>query len=345
MTLLALDPVAARLAGLDAFAAMVRPDVEDGSMTEAGVAAEPGTTTGSVVIVGSVNVDTVVTVDHFPVPGETRMAKHVRTHLGGKGLSQAIAAARFGSPCSLVAAVGDDENGRLARDALTEAGVDCDRIRMSSLCTGQAYVWVDDSAENMITVVPGANADLATLSAADLLAIDASRVVLTQFESGLAIAVDAVLAGRQAAATVVLNAAPAIAVSDHVLSAVDLLVVNEVEILQLRASADVDSAASALAALCGAVLVTLGARGGRLFRTGMPTLEIGAPLVSAVDTTGAGDVSCGVIAAALAQGEPLDSAIAFAFAAGALSVQVEGNASAIPTREQILRLAHARQTA
>jgi ribokinase len=91
--------------------------------------------------------------------------------------------------------------------------------------------------------------------------------------------------------------------------------------------------------------VTLGARGGRLYRSGEAPLDVAAPPVAAVDTTGAGDVSCGVIAAALAQGEPLQRAIGLAFAAGALAVQVEGNASAIPTRAQVLDFASLRPTA
>jgi ribokinase len=314
-------------------------------MTESGTSSPSGRATGAVVIVGSVNVDLVVNLDHFPGPGETRMARYARTHLGGKGLSQAIAAARFGSPCSLVAAIGDDDNGRLARAALDAAGVDAAYLRTSSLPTGQAFVWVDGSAENMIAVVPGANAELRSLTPKEVLAIGGCSVVLTQFESGLEIAIDAIGAGRASGATVILNAAPAMPVSDDVLAQVDLLVVNEVEVMQLHPSVDLDAAAGHLAGICGAVLVTLGARGGRLYREGIRALDIGAPAVDAVDTTGAGDVSCGVIAAALAQGEPLDSAIALAFAAGALAVQVEGNASAIPTREQVLGFAHLRPSA
>jgi len=315
------------------------PDIEDGVMTESRTSPPVGQATGSVVIVGSVNVDLVVSLDHFPGPGETSMARYSRTHLGGKGLSQAIAASRFGSPCSLVAVIGNDDNGRLARAALDAAGVDAAYIRSSSLPTGQAFVWVDGSAENMIAVVPGANAELRSLTPADVSAIGSCSVVLTQFESGHEIARDAIRVGRASGATVILNAAPAIPVSDGTLEKVDLLVVNEVEVLQLRPTSDLDTAARQLSKTCGAVLVTLGARGGRLYRDGHRPLEIGAPKVDAVDTTGAGDVSCGVIAAAVAQGEPLHSAIALAFTAGALAVQVEGNASAIPTREQVLGLA------
>jgi ribokinase len=340
-----LDAPAGTLVGLHECAPSARPDIEDGAMTEPGTASPADRRTGSVVVVGSVNVDLVVSLDHFPGPGETRMARYARTHLGGKGLSQAIAASRFGSPCSLIAVVGDDANGRLARAALDAAGVDAAYIRTSSLPTGQAFVWVDGSAENMIAVVPGANAELRSLTLDDVLAIGTSSVVLTQFESGQEIAIDAIRAGRASGATVILNAAPAMPVPDVVLAEVDLLVVNEVEVMQLRPATDLDTAARHLAATCGAVLVTLGARGGRLYRNGRPPLEIGAPAVDAVDTTGAGDVSCGVIAGALAQGESLDAAIALAFAAGALAVQVEGNASAIPTREQVLALAPLRPSA
>lgn len=294
---------------------------------------------GRVVIVGSINVDLVVRVDRFPESGETRLAERVSTHLGGKGLSQAITAARFGSPCSLIGITGHDDNAARVRAALAAAGVDGAGLRTSEHPTGQAFVWVDGGAENKIAVVPGANAHLHDLTAADLDLIASSRVLLTQLESGLDIAVDAVLAARDAGVTVVLNAAPAQPLPDAVLRSVDLLVVNEIEVLQLEHGETVDLAGAALSAKAAAVLVTLGARGGRLYRAGAAPLDIGAPTVTAVDTTGAGDVSCGVIAAALAQGESLEDAVSLAFAAAALAVQVEGNASAIPDRAQVLGLA------
>lgn len=333
-----------RIAVLDVFALLAGVRGEDGTMIEARDAASEAVVHGSVAIVGSINADLVVALDRFPRPGETRIADHARQHLGGKGLSQAIAAARFGSPCTLIAAVGDDDNGRLARSTLARAGVDVSGVRTSDQPTGQAVVWVDDTAENMITVIPGANATLDALGADDLASIAASRVLLTQFEVGRDVAIAAIRAGRAAGTTVVLNAAPASSIDDEVLFAVDVLVVNEVELSQLTPMLDIDEGADALAQRCGAVLVTLGSRGGRLYRAGHPVCAIETQHVDAIDTTGAGDVSCGVIAAALAQGEPLEAAIAFAFAAGALAVQVEGNAASIPSRDQILQFSRLRHT-
>lgn len=333
------------MAPLDVFALLASVQIEDGAMTEAFADASEAVQTGSVVIVGSVNADLVVSLDRFPRNGETRIANHARKHFGGKGLSQAIAAARFGSSCALVAAVGQDDNGNGARAALVAAGVDVSGVRSSALPTGQALVWVDDSAENMIVVIRGANAALDTLSEQDLSAIAASRVVLTQFEAGQQIAIAAVRAGREAGATVILNAAPAATIAPDVLAAVDLLIVNEVEVSQLAPGRELDEGAAALAEGCGAVLVTLGSRGGRLYRSGSPVLPIESATVAAVDTTGAGDVCCGVIAAALSQGEPLELAIAFAFAAAALAVQIEGNAASIPSRDQILEFSRLRPTA
>jgi ribokinase len=293
-----------------------------------------------VVVVGSVNSDLVVNLDRFPTAGETRIVADTATHLGGKGLSQAVAAAKFGSSVRLVASLGTDEQGDSARACLLDAGVDADGLRESPLPTGLAVVWVDARGENMIAVVPGANADLTALQPDDLAAIADAGVVLTQFESGVAIALETILAARASGAITILNAAPAISIPDDVLAALDLLVVNEVEVQQLRPAGNVDTAAASLAShVGGAVLVTLGSRGGRLYREGSAPLAIRAPRADVVDTTGAGDVSCGIIASALAQGEPLDEAVRLAFCAGALAVQRHGNASSIPSRDDVLRLA------
>ena len=293
---------------------------------------------GRVVVVGSVNVDTVLFVDRLSTPGETQLARQVEEHIGGKGLSQAIAAASFGSDTALIGTVGDDDDGMRVRVALAAAGVDDSLLRVVPGSTGHAYVTVDRLAENSIVVVSGVNAELEALSDDDREAIAAADVLVTQFEAGEAVALDALRIASSAGVTTILNAAPATELPDLDAVVVDLLIVNQVEAVQLAGADDLDSAIDRLAARFGAVLVTMGERGGRLFRDG-GSVDIATASVEAVDTTGAGDVSCGVIAAALAQGRTLDDAVTLAFAASALAVQRRGNVASIPARDEVLTFA------
>lgn len=291
---------------------------------------------GSVVVIGSVNVDTVLSLDVLPLPGETRIAHDIREHLGGKGQSQALAAARFGSSCRLIAAVGKDHGGELARQTLQSSGVDIGLVRLSAKSTGRAVVSVDAHGENSIVVSPGANADLRALRAADRSAVTAADVLLTQLEAGVDIAYEAIALAHEHGATVILNAAPAAQVPPEVLDQVDYLIVNRVESVQLGGGADVDESARTLAEHAGMVVVTLGSEGGRIYSRSAAPLALPALDIEAVDTTGSGDTFCGAFAAGIAQQLPLAEAFQLALIAGSLAALKHGNAPSIPDRSAII---------
>lgn len=284
----------------------------------------------SVVVVGSGNVDLVSQVERIPAPGETVLSTGFATHPGGKGNNQATAAARAGAATTFVGAFGADDNGALLRDSLAAAGVR-PLVRTAQSPTGTALIAVSSAGENSIVVNQGANGTLVDLTAEERAVVAAAGIVLLQLEIPLETVVAAATTAR---GVVVLNAAPARALPDELLAAVDLLVVNEHEAALL-------GGAERLLDTVPALVVTLGADGALVcVRDAEPVRVPGIP-VDVVDTTGAGDTFCGALAARLDElGDEVTSATLakatrFATAAAALSVRRAGAVPAIPTREEI----------
>ncbi|PRB18369.1 ribokinase [Microbacterium sp. MYb62] len=291
-----------------------------------------------VIVLGSANEDTAVSVRRHPGAGETVLASSAGVGAGGKGLNQAIAAARAGASTTFVGAVGDDDAGARLRLALTAEEVGT-RLARSDRVTGSAFVMVSAGGENAIVVVPGANQDAEALGReadAAVGAIAEGDIVLAQLEIPIDVVLTAFrLAGARGASTV-LNAAPSAPLSDALLDVVDILVVNEHECLDAAGGdrRDVRGAAEALAARVGTVIVTLGAQGALVLSGGDVDL-VAAHAVSAVDTTAAGDTFCGALAARLAAGEQLNAATRFASAAAALCVQRPGASASAPYAQEI----------
>lgn len=273
-----------------------------------------------VVVVGSVNLDIVVGVDHHPVPGETVIGGERVDRHGGKGANQAVAAARAGRRVAFVGRVGDDAAGAFLRAGLEDAGVDVTHLRTDSgTSSGAALIAVSKSGENTIIVSPGANGAVGAEDVADAHAVIAGATVVLLGHEVPASAVRA--AANAATGLVVLNPAPARPVPRAILERVDVLVPNAGELIAL-AGRDGDPAQLA-AALHRAVVVTLGAEGA-LVVAGAEAEHLPAPAVDVVDTTGAGDAFCGALAAALAGGATLGDAARTAIAVAADSVTRPG---------------------
>jgi ribokinase len=291
-----------------------------------------------VVVVGSVNVDLVVSVGQLPRAGETVAGGTFARHGGGKGANQAVAAARAGAEVAMVGAVGDDEMGHEALEELAGEGIDTTHVaRLDGVPTGVALIVVDEAGENQIAVASGANAAL------DTPAVERGLAALLDSRDGLVLLGNevpeaAVAAGLRAARAagwqVVLNPAPARPAGADLGGVV--LTPNADEARTLAAEADVEAAARVLAARTSApVLVTLGADGALLLDSD-ELQRHPAPPVSVVDTTGAGDTVNGALAAELAAGRPLTDAVRFALAAAALSTTAAGARTAMPRRDEVL---------
>lgn len=279
-----------------------------------------------VCVVGSANLDLVATTPRIPGPGETVLGNSYAEHAGGKGLNQAVAAARSGAEVAFVGCLGDDDAGRRMRAVLAGDSISDAAVGVSSTPTGRALIVVDGNGENSIVVVPGANLDVSLPDP-----LPDAGVVLCQLEVPLEQVAQALAAGRRGGATTILNPAPAAPLPAELLATCDIVVPNEHEVELLG------GVASLLAAGCRAVVVTRGGSGVDVHTTEgvahCPPFE-----VEVVDTTGAGDAFCGSLAARLAAGDELNDAVRWAAAAGALATTVVGAVPAQPTADRIREL-------
>jgi ribokinase len=294
-----------------------------------------GSQNRGVAVVGSANLDVVFSVDRLPRPGETIHSRSAATYPGGKGLNQAVAASRAGAETVFIGAVGDDGNGDLLAKTMADAGIDGSLLRRSGEPTGQAFILLDQQAENTIILTAGANGTVTSLTPAEHAAVATSAVLLMQLELPLSAVSDATSAARAAGTTVMLNAAPAQPLPPSLVERLDYLIVNEPEACILGESEDLDAACAALAERIPRVIVTLGARGSVLYDQGELLSRIPARTVQALDTTGAGDTFCGAFAAAIAGGRTMVAAAEFATTAASLAVQVLGAVPSVPLLAEI----------
>lgn len=275
-----------------------------------------------VCVVGSANLDLVATVDRLPGPGETVPGSSFAEYPGGKGLNQAVAAARAGASVAFVGAVGHDGAAATLRAVMADDGIDSSHVNTSGTATGRALIGVAASGENSIIVIAGANG---TVTAHE---VPAARVMLTQLEVPLAAVERALTAGRAAGAITVLNPAPVQPIDAAILQWCDIVVPNEHEV-ELLGGVD-----KLLAFGARAVVVTLGSRGSDL-HTADGVVHIDSFSVVPIDTTGAGDTFSGSLCARLAAGDDLPTALRFASAAGALCTTVAGAVPSIPRRAAV----------
>lgn len=278
-----------------------------------------------VCVVGSANLDLVATVDRLPGPGETVSGSCFAEYPGGKGLNQAVAAARAGATVAFVGALGDDAAGAALRAVMVADRIDASHVATSAEPTGRALIGVSAAGENSIIVVAGANASVA----GD--ALPPAKVVLAQLEVPIAAVERALAAARAAGATTVLNPAPAHAIGAEVLQWCDIVVPNEHEV-ELLGGVD-----HLLSLGARAVVVTLGGDGAAL-HTADGCTPIAPFAVTPVDTTGAGDTFCGSLCARLAAGDDLPTALRYASAAGALCTTKAGAVPSIPTHAAVTEL-------
>ncbi len=277
-----------------------------------------------IVVVGSVNLDLVATVDRLPQPGETVPARSFTSVHGGKGANQAVAASRLGGDVALIAAVGSDGGSGELLETLTDEGVDITTSQtIDGFTSGVALITVDDAGENTIAVHAGANGRLGLVADSRAL-IGRADVLLLQLEVPIETVIEA---ATIAVGTVILNAAPAMVLPVELTEQLDVLIVNEHE-----RSIALEPAGDDVVPI---VITTLGSGGARV-TTRQGTSVVAAPEVEVVDTTGAGDTFCGAFAEALDRGETTVDAVAWATQAGALSTTGMGARTAMPTRTDML---------
>ncbi|GAA3892458.1 ribokinase [Streptomyces lacrimifluminis] len=289
-----------------------------------------------IVVLGSTNMDLVAYVSRAPQRGETVTGREFRTIPGGKGANQAVAAARAGADVSMIGAVGNDAYGSQLRSTLENSGVGTGHLRTAEDASGTAHIVVDDEGGNAIVVIPAANGTVTGLAPGDESLIATADALLLQLEIPLTAVVEAARAAHRHGVRTILTPAPVQPMPPELLVVTDLLVPNEHEAAALTGLTDPHKAATALLDQVPEVVVTLGAAGSlHAARSLAEPVAVPAPSVTAVDSTGAGDTFVGALAVALAEGRPMPDALAWAAAAGALSVQRPGASASMPYRPEI----------
>jgi ribokinase len=302
---------------------------------------------GSIVVIGSLNMDFVIAVDRLPLPGETILGHDFRLIPGGKGANQAHAAAKLasiGTPVRMLGRVGADSFGAALKANLAGVGVDISPVlETDSEATGVACIHVDAAGQNSITVAPGANG---VLSAGDIdserWAIAGARCVLLQLEVPIEAVAKGLREARRVGATSILDPAPARALPKEILELVDITTPNENEACVLAGMpagqltlADATALGNKIRGLgVRAVVVKLGDQG--CVYCGPDRTFASSPFpVEAVDSTAAGDTFNAALAVSLAEGAGMEDALRFANAAAAISVTRAGAQTSAPSRAEV----------
>jgi ribokinase len=301
----------------------------------------------ALVVVGSLNMDFVVTVDRLPAPGETVLGRNFQMIPGGKGANQASAAARLGADSvtvRMVGRVGYDVFADHLKASLSAAGVDVSAVHATrAQATGVALISVDTAGQNSIVVASGANHALAVSETEAMRSVfRGARFILFQLESPLDTVAAALKLARAEGARTILDPAPAAPLAPELLANVDILTPNETEaslLLGLPPARVSTSDAPALAHSLRergpkAVLLKLGDQG-CFYCDGEIELFSAAFKVAVLDTTAAGDTFNAALAVALAEDRGIEEALRFANAAAAISVTRMGAQASVPARAEV----------
>lgn len=299
---------------------------------------------GKILVVGSLNVDMVMNVDHMPAEGETILCDGMTLVPGGKGANQACAAGRLGTDVAMLGAIGDDDYGALQLKSLSEAGVEVGGLlKKEGQNTGTAFITVNKSGNNSIVVVPGANSAFRPEDIeANRELIEQCEIMILQLEIPLDTVRYAAKLAKSLGKTVILDPAP---VPEHfpeeLYEYVDIVKPNETELGMLTGIAEAQKHLTEAAQVLKArgvknVLVTLGGDGVYINPESGEEIRIPACKVKAVDTTAAGDSFTAALAAMLLNGESLEAAAEFANRVSAIVVTRKGAQSSIPTIDEVV---------
>ena len=305
-------------------------------------------TTNRIAVLGSANIDLVVRQPRLPQPGETMFGTGFSTVPGGKGLNQAVAAARQGGAVDFMGAVGTDAHGIELHGVLERHGIGARGLADVDTPTGTAHISVLDSGENSIVVVSGANATVTALDADQEATIEQARFLVMQCELPVSALVAGIRVARANGVFTVLTPAPVVPLPEGFLASVDLVVPNQIEAAELSGEADPVRAAELLSADATWAIVTLGAEGCVLAYDGAALGLAPARPVKAVDTTAAGDTFVGALVARLAAFELPDQrsaagisedrmidAVRWATVASSISVTRHGATSSMPDLAEV----------
>lgn len=295
-----------------------------------------------VLVIGSLNIDRVVSVESIPKVGQTVIGTDLKNYFGGKGANQAVTLARLESNVSMLGMIGDDKEGLQFKEVLEREGVKTDCIlTKEGVETGFALIEIDKNADNAITVVPGANHYLTIEDIeSNIDILKGSDIILLQLEIPLVVVEHVIKKAKEFNKYIILNPAPAAKISEDILKSVDIITPNETELevltgMEIKTEADIiTSAKKLLRKGLKQIIVTLG-EAGALYISNSLCHKFEAHRVNAIDPTGAGDCFNGALTFMLANDKSMNESIEFAMSAAALSVTKSGAINSLPSLTEV----------
>ena len=276
--------------------------------------------------------DFVIEVKQMPLPGQTILGKNFTLVPGGKGANQAYAIGKLGTNTSMLGAVGNDEYGKKLLENLNAVNVN----------TGCAFINVDETGENSIVVISGANEKMTKeLVDNNINLIENADIIVMQLEIPVETVTYIAKIAKEKGKLVILDPAPAIAnLSSELLSNVDIIKPNETEVqtlsgIQANSEDDIVRAAKSLLEKgANTVIVTLG-KNGSLLVTKEKVQSFKSLDVQVVDTTAAGDSFTAALAKSLLEGNSIEKSIEFGHLVSSIVVTKKGAQTSIPNQAEI----------
>jgi len=292
-----------------------------------------------IAVVGSAMMDLTAYADVLPEPGQTLAGQLFTTGFGGKGANQAVMAAHCGAEVHFIGKLGKDVFGTAIADNFVKVGIHSEYVDRSETPTGVAHIWVDGNGENRIIIIPGANHEIEIAKAVEAInTIKDLSVVVAQCEIKQVVTLAAFKAAKARGCTTILNPAPYQEISAELLALCDWIIPNETEFRELHGELPTSEAVLQSFRSGKNSIVTLGSQGAVFISTDGQLTKVGAPKVTAVDTTGAGDAFVGTFAYSLASGKDPATAMTLGIKVASLSVTKKGAQSSYPHQAEIATL-------
>ena len=292
-----------------------------------------------IAVVGSAMMDLTAYADVLPEPGQTLAGQLFTTGFGGKGANQAVMAAHCGAEVHFIGKLGNDVFGTAIADNFVKVGIHSDSVERSDTPNGVAHIWVDGNGENRIIIIPGANHEIEIAKAVEAInAIKDLSVVVAQCEIKQEVTLAAFKAAKARGCATILNPAPYQEISAELLALCDWIIPNETEFRELHGALPTSDEILKNFRPGKNSIVTLGSQGAVYISADGQLTKVGAPKVTAVDTTGAGDAFVGTFAYSLASGKDPVTAMTLGIKVASLSVTKKGAQSSYPHQAEIATL-------
>jgi len=292
-----------------------------------------------IAVVGSAMMDLTAYTDLLPEPGQTVAGLLFTTGFGGKGANQAVMAARCGAEVHFIGKLGRDVFGKEIANNFVEVGIHSEYVELSDTPNGVAHIWVDGKGENRIIIIPGANQEIEITKALEAInSIKNLSVVVAQCEIKQEVTLAAFKAAKARGCITILNPAPYQEISAELLALCDWVIPNETEFRELHGELPANDEILRNFRPGKNSIVTLGSQGAVFISAEGHVTKVGAPKVTAVDTTGAGDAFVGTFAFSLASGKDPVTAMTLGVNVASFSVTRKGAQSSYPDQAEIATL-------